>query len=175
MWIEFQTKTSKQLCKEERIIFARYKGSFVASDFIEISVLVFVCVCKVCLTVVVRLHHLNKPGKKTDTFSRADVKSYRPRSGWTQYLLPVQGHFFDCCLSSFSFFFFPLRGNILKLKRAKSSLFARILPGCSLPVDKRTKKTHLTLWLGYSYNRYRKDSQFVSFLLCVFYCIKNQY
>lgn len=141
MWIEFQTKTSKQLCKEERIIFARYKGSFVASDFIEIRVLVFVCVCKVCLTVAVRLHHLNKPGKKTDTFSRADVKSCRPRSGWTQYLLPLRGNFLDCCLSLFSFFFFfPLRGNTLKLKKAKVALFSRIFPGCSLPLDKKTKK-----------------------------------
>lgn len=140
MWIEFQTKTSKQLCKEERIIFARYKGSFVASDFIEISVLVFVCVCKVCLTVVVRFHHSNKPGKKTDTFSRADVKSCRPRSGSTQNLLPVRGNFFDCRLSSFSFFFLFLEVTHSSWKGQKVALFSRILPGCSLPVDKKTKK-----------------------------------
>lgn len=83
MWIEFQTKTSKQLFKEERIIFARYKDSFVASDFIEISALVFVCVCKVCLYSSSKASPLEQTGKKTDTFPRADVKSCRSSSGWT--------------------------------------------------------------------------------------------
>lgn len=156
MWIEFQTKTSKQLCKEERIIFARHKDSFVAADFIEISVLVFVCSCKVCLTVVVRLHHLNKPGKKTDTFSRADVKSCRPRSGWTQYLLSCTRRFFWLLPLFIFFFFFFLRGNTLKLKRAKKvALFARILPGFNLPVDKKTKK-HSNLVDGFFLQQIQK-------------------
>lgn len=62
VWIEFQTKTSKQLPKQERIIFSGNKESFVTS-WLHRNKCTCVCMHTHSPSIMVGFYHLNKPVK----------------------------------------------------------------------------------------------------------------
>lgn len=90
VWIEFQTKTSKQLPKQERIIFSGNKESFVTSWLHRNKC---TCVCMHIHTPQSWLDFTISTGQsKWEKKNGANVKNVRSRSCWTLYFLRVQGY-----------------------------------------------------------------------------------